>query len=103
MKLEIIAQANGQEMNLTNLDKEVKEQIKAALAACQTKAAKCGHGGNLTVQMQINSSGAAKSVKAVGGSFAGSATEKCIITVVEKHNWPTFSGKAIPVKYTFKL
>ena len=30
MKLEIIAQANGQEMNLTNLDKEVKEQIKAA-------------------------------------------------------------------------
>lgn len=80
-----------------------KEQIKAALAACQTKAAKCGHGGNLTVQMQINSSGAAKSVKALGGSFAGSATEKCIITVVEKHNWPTFSGKAIPVKYTFKL
>ena len=30
MKLEIIAQANGQEMNLTNLDKEVKEQIKVA-------------------------------------------------------------------------
>ena len=30
MKLEIIAQANGQEMNLTNLEKEVKEKIKAA-------------------------------------------------------------------------
>ncbi|MDO4499826.1 MAG: DUF6465 family protein [Erysipelotrichaceae bacterium] len=30
MKLEIIAQAAGKEMNLTNLEKEVKEQIKAA-------------------------------------------------------------------------
>ena len=30
MKLEIIAQANGKEMNLTSLEKDVKEQIKAA-------------------------------------------------------------------------
>lgn len=30
MKLEIIAQANGNEMNLTDLEKTVKEQIKAA-------------------------------------------------------------------------
>lgn len=30
MKIEIIAQANGKEMNLTNLEKDVKEQIKAA-------------------------------------------------------------------------
>lgn len=30
MKLEIIAQAGGKEMNLTDLEKTVKEQIKAA-------------------------------------------------------------------------
>lgn len=30
MKLEIFAQANGNEMNLTDLEKSVKEQIKAA-------------------------------------------------------------------------
>ena len=55
------------------------------------------------VQMSINSAGSAKSVKAIGGSFQGSASERCILTVVEKHQFPTFTGAAIPVKYTFKL
>lgn len=30
MKLELIAQANGNEMNLTNIEKEVKDRIKEA-------------------------------------------------------------------------
>lgn len=77
--------------------------VKKALEACQKKATKCAKNGTLTVQMSINSAGSAKNVKAVGGSFQGSASEKCILTVVEKHQFPTFSGAAIPVKYTFKL
>ncbi len=77
--------------------------VKKALEACQKKATKCAKNGTLTVQMSINSAGSAKNVKAVGGSFQGSASEKCILTVVEKHQFPTFTGAAIPVKYTFKL
>ncbi len=78
-------------------------EVKEALAACNKKATKCAKNGTLVVQMSINSSGSAKNVKAVGGTFQGTATEKCILTVVEKHPFPTFSGAAIPVKYTFKL
>lgn len=78
-------------------------EVKEALAACNKKATKCAKDGTLVVQMSINSSGSAKNVKAVGGTFQGTATEKCILTVVEKHPFPTFSGAAIPVKYTFKL
>lgn len=78
-------------------------EVKKALEACQKKATKCAKNGTLTVQMSINSAGSAKNVKAVGGSFQGSASEKCILTVVEKHQFPTFTGAAIPVKYTFKL
>ena len=77
--------------------------VKKALESCQKKATKCAKNGTLTVQMSINSAGSAKNVKAVGGSFQGSASEKCILTVVEKHQFPTFTGAAIPVKYTFKL
>ena len=78
-------------------------EVKKALESCQKKATKCAKNGTLTVQMSINSAGSAKNVKAVGGSFQGSASEKCILTVVEKHQFPTFTGAAIPVKYTFKL
>ena len=78
-------------------------EVKKALESCQKKATKCAKNGTLTVQMSINSAGSAKNVKAVGGTFQGSASEKCILTVVEKHQFPTFTGAAIPVKYTFKL
>ena len=78
-------------------------EVKKALESCQKKATKCAKNGTLTVQMSINSAGFAKNVKAVGGTFQGSASEKCILTVVEKHQFPTFTGAAIPVKYTFKL
>lgn len=78
-------------------------EVKKSLEACQKKAMKCAKNGTLTVQMSINSAGSAKSVKAIGGSFQGSASERCILTVVEKHQFPTFTGAAIPVKYTFKL
>ena len=78
-------------------------EVKKALESCQKKATKCAKNGTLTVQMSINSAGSAKNVKAVGGSFQGSASEQCILTVVEKHQFPTFTGAAIPVKYTFKL
>lgn len=78
-------------------------EVKKALEACNAKAMKCGKNGTLNVQMSINSSGSAKNVKVLGGSFAGSATEKCIVTVIERHSFPTFSGAAIPVKYTFKF
>ena len=78
-------------------------EVKKALESCQKKATKCAKNGTLTVQMSINSAVSAKNVKAVGGTFQGSASEKCILTVVEKHQFPTFTGAAIPVKYTFKL
>jgi hypothetical protein len=78
-------------------------KIKAALGDAANKAKKCGKNGTLLVQMNINSSGSAKGVKGVSGTFKGTATEKCIITVVEKHQFPAFSGNAIPVKYNFKL
>ena len=78
-------------------------EVNKALESCQKKATKCAKNGTLTVQMSINSAGSAKNVKAVGGTFQGSASEKCILTVVEKHQFPTFTGAAIPVKYTFKL
>lgn len=77
-----------------------KSQLIAALKAANTKAQKCGKGGNLTVQFNL-ANNTAKSVKATGGSFAGSATEKCILTVVQKHNWP--DGTASGIKYTFKF
>ncbi|MBO5752843.1 MAG: hypothetical protein J6S69_04005 [Proteobacteria bacterium] len=79
------------------------EKIRAALGDAANKAKKCGKNGTLLVQMNINSSGSAKGVKGVSGTFKGTATEKCIITVVEKHQFPAFSGNAIPVKYNFKL
>lgn len=78
-------------------------KIKQSLGEAAAKAKKCGKNGNLLVQMNINSSGSAKSVKGISGTFKGSATEKCIITVIERHQFPSFSGNAIPVKYNFKL
>jgi len=77
-----------------------KNKLIAALKDANTKAMKCGKGGNLTVQFNL-SNNTAKGVKALGGSFAGSATEKCILTVVQKHNWP--DGTASNIKYTFKF
>ena len=77
-----------------------KAVLGNSLKAANQKATKCGRGGNLTVQFDI-SGNKAKNIKAVGGSFAGTATEKCILTVVEKHSWP--DGTAKGVKYPFKL
>lgn len=77
-----------------------KNVLISALKAANTKAGKCGKNGSLTVQFNL-SNNTAKGVKAVGGSFAKSATEKCILTVVEKHNWP--DGTASGIRYTFKL
>ncbi|MBQ9393967.1 MAG: hypothetical protein IJU23_00385, partial [Proteobacteria bacterium] len=77
-----------------------KAKLIAALKDANAKAMKCGKGGNLTVQFNL-SNNSAKGVKAVGGSFAGSATEKCILTVVQKYSWP--DGTASDIKYTFKF
>jgi hypothetical protein len=77
-----------------------KGELLAALKAANTKAQKCGKNGSLNVQFNL-SGNSAKGVKASGGSFAGSATEKCILTIVEKHRWP--DGTASGIKYTFKL
>jgi hypothetical protein len=76
------------------------EAVKAALQAVSTKAQKCGKNGNLAVTFSI-SGNKAKGVSATGGSFKGSATEKCILTVIEKHSWP--DGNAPGIKYNFKL
>lgn len=78
-------------------------EVKKALDLCAKKAQKCAKGGNLVVQFNMNSSGVAKNAKALSGTFSGTPTEKCILTVVEKHQWPTFTGAAVPVKYNFKL
>ena len=76
------------------------EAVKSALAAVNTKAQKCGKNGNLAVSFSIGG-GKAKGVQATGGSFKGTATEKCILTVIEKHSWP--DGNAPGIKYNFKL
>lgn len=76
------------------------EAVKAALQAVNTKAQKCGKNGSLAVSFSI-SGNKAKSVSATGGSFKGSATEKCILTVIEKHSWP--DGAASGIKWNFKL
>lgn len=80
------------------------EAVKNALIASQTKAAKCGKNGNLVVSMTLTGAGKAKNVTAVSGSFKGTPTEKCILTVVEKHNFPDFTGPDVSgVKYNYKL
>lgn len=76
------------------------EAVKSALGAVNTKAQKCGKNGNLAVSFSI-SGGKAKGVQATGGSFKGTATEKCILTVIDKHSWP--DGSASGIKYNFKL
>ena len=77
--------------------------IKAALADANKKAAKCAKGGTLNISFSLSGNGKASGVKAVGGTFKGTPSEKCVITVFEKYSYPTFSGPAIPVKYTVKL
>ena len=80
------------------------EDAKKALQASASKAAKCGKNGNLVVTMTLTSSGKAKNVTAVGGTFKGTPTEKCILTVVEKHNFPEFSGADVNgIKYKYQL
>ena len=77
-----------------------KPAVMEALKAANQKATKCGKNGSLTVRFNLTNT-QAKDVKAIGGSFAGSATERCILTVVENHNWP--DGTAQGIKFTFKL
>ena len=77
-----------------------KGVLVAALKDATTKAAKCGKGGSLTVSFNIKN-GSATNVSSAGGSFAGSATEKCILTVFQKYNWP--DGNASGIKYPVKL
>ncbi len=80
------------------------EDAKKALQASASKAAKCGKNGNLVVTMTLTSSGKAKNVTAVGGTFKGTPTEKCILTVVEKHNFPEFSGADVNgIRYKYQL
>ena len=80
------------------------DAVKAALQASASKAGKCGKNGNLVVSMTLTGSGKAKNVTAASGSFKGTPTEKCILTVVEKHNFPPFSGADVSgVKYNDKL
>lgn len=79
-------------------------EVRSALLASADKAKKCAKGGTLDVSFTLNGSGKASGVKATGGSFKGTATERCIITVVEKHGFPTFSGSPVKgVKFTYKL
>ncbi len=77
-----------------------KGELLKALKEANSKAAKCGKGGSLSVSFNLTNN-TAKGVKANGGSFAGTATEKCILTVIEKHRWP--DGVASGIKYTIKL
>ncbi|MBR4985178.1 MAG: hypothetical protein IKY83_05525 [Proteobacteria bacterium] len=77
-----------------------KGVLVTALKDATTKAAKCGKGGSLTVSFNIKN-GSATNVTAAGGSFAGTATEKCILTVFQKYSWP--DGNATGIKYPVKL
>lgn len=79
------------------------DEVKNALVDSATKAKKCAKNGNLVVSMTLTGKGNAKNIKADSGTFKGTPTERCILTVVEKHNFPTFSGKDVPVKYNYKL
>lgn len=78
-------------------------EVKSALQDSNGKAKKCAKNGNLVVSMTLTSKGNAKNVKGVSGSFKGTPTERCIITVIERHSFPTFSGKDVPVRYNYKL
>lgn len=80
-----------------------QDDVKNALVDSATKAKKCAKNGNLVVSMTLTGKGSAKNIKADSGTFKGTPTERCILTVVEKHNFPTFSGKDVPVKYNYKL
>ena len=77
--------------------------IKAALAEANKKATKCAKNGSLNISFTLNSSGKASGVSAVGGTFKGTPSEKCILTVFGNHHYPSFSGSSIPVKYTVRL
>ena len=77
--------------------------IKAALAEANKKATKCAKGGTLNISVTLSGSGKATSVSSTGGTFKGTPSEKCVLTVYQKHNYPTFSGSNISVKYTVKL
>jgi hypothetical protein len=80
--LEFMAQTLGY-----GLDKFGQEALKAK---------KCGKGGDLTVKFQIKTSGKVGKVASVGGSLKGSATEKCVKTVVKHFDFDPFSGGAAP-------
>ncbi len=77
--------------------------VKKALFASQAKAKKCAKNGNLVVSFKLMPNGKASAVKAVGGSFKGSPTERCILTVIKKSEFPKFSGSPQTVKFRYKL
>lgn len=78
--------------------------VRNALVDSQNKAKKCAKNGTLDVTFTLNGSGKASGVKATGGSFKGTATERCVITVVERHDFPKFSGSPVKgVKFTYRL
>ena len=77
--------------------------IKAALADANKKAAKCAKGGTINISFTLSGSGKVSGMSSNGGTFKGTPSEKCIMTVFEKAAYPTFSGASIPVKYTVKL
>ncbi|MGI5830651.1 MAG: hypothetical protein ACOX8U_10875 [Bradymonadia bacterium] len=78
--------------------------VRNALLASADKAKKCAKGGTLDVSFTLNGDGKATNVTATGGSFKGTATERCIITVVQRHDFPRFSGSPVKgVKFTYKM
>ena len=95
---------------VANLDKNEKKKVPLSkkavgkvLKASEIRVRKCGKDGDLKVSFQIKPSGSVSGVKAVGGSFKGSATERCVLGIVKKLSFPEFDGDPFPVKYPYKL
>ncbi|MCL2326276.1 MAG: hypothetical protein FWC40_07285 [Proteobacteria bacterium] len=80
------------------------EAVRSSLADAKKKAEKCAKDGNLVVSMTLSGNGKASSISVLSGSFKGTPTEKCIVTVIERHPFPTFTGSPVTgVRYDFKL
>ncbi len=77
--------------------------VRGVLDGSQARAKKCGKEGDIVVQFNLMPSGKTSGVKAAGGSLMGTPTERCVLGVVERLEFPSFSGSATPIKYSYKL
>ncbi len=77
-----------------------KAKLLANLKDVNEKAKECGKDGTLKVQFNL-SDNTAKNVSVVGGSLAGTETEKCVLSIMQDYNWT--DGTALDVTFSYKF